>query len=126
MASRGSALKALAPLDHRRCFVTVGATASFRQLLEEIAQPSFLASLADNGFECLDVQCGPDHEWFDGTISSLTDDEKHGIKITTFSLTNDMQGYMLRCRGEKGVRAPGVVISHAGEFEFPRLGVSGK
>ncbi|KAK5661656.1 hypothetical protein OQA88_9756 [Cercophora sp. LCS_1] len=114
MASQASALKALQPLSNRRCFVTVGATAGFRQLLDEITEPAFLAFLAKSGFESLDVQCGPDHEWLTTKISNLGADENHGVKITAFNLTNDMQGYMLRCRGEKGVRAPGVVISHAG------------
>src|SRR5207244_2831402 len=48
----------------RNCFVTVGATASFKLLLEEICRPEFLVQLRQCGYTGLDVQCGPDLEWF--------------------------------------------------------------
>jgi len=97
-----------------RCFVTVGATAGFRQLLEEVGDPSFLATLARLGFHSIDVQCGPDLAWFQAKLASLHDSEKHEMEVSAFDLTDNMQKYMVACRGERGVRLPGCIISHAG------------
>jgi len=98
----------------RRCFVTIGATAAFRQLLVEIIQPEFLKCLSDNGFDVLEVQCGPDYDWFQEQVNALAETSKHGIDITCFALTNNMASHMLACRGEAGIRLAGCVISHAG------------
>lgn len=100
----------------RRCFVTVGATAGFRQLLEEILEPEFLKALSVLGFEFMDVQCGPDHGWFEERVQKMEDRSKYGIKIVAFGLTDNMMHYMLQCRGERGVRLPGCIIAHAGEL----------
>lgn len=106
-------------LPGRRCFVTVGATASFRALVEEVSTPTFLRSLAQHGYTRLDVQCGPDYQLFEQRVNSLGDEDKHGIAIGMFAYTDAMASYMLNCRGEANVRPAGCVISHGGEF--PRL-----
>ncbi|KAK0615019.1 glycosyltransferase family 28 C-terminal domain-containing protein [Bombardia bombarda] len=98
----------------RRCFVTIGATAGFRQLLDEIIQPAFLTCLAEHGFDMLEVQCGPDHDWFAQQTGSLEKEATHGVEIRSFEYTKDMQSHMLECRGEAGVRLAGCIISHAG------------
>ncbi|KAK3316719.1 hypothetical protein B0H66DRAFT_604995 [Apodospora peruviana] len=96
----------------RNCFVTIGATAGFRQLLAEIIQPDFLQCLAQYGYDVLEVQCGPDHAWFAAQTQALTD--KKGIDIRSFKYTNNMQGYMLACSGTilEAIRygAPVVVV----------------
>jgi len=97
-----------------RCFVTVGATAGFRPLLEEVASPAFLKALAEMGFTALTVQCGPDLAWFEAKVAGLGPGELHGIEVAAFDLTNNMQQYMVACRSERGVRLPGCIISHAG------------
>ncbi|KAK3381280.1 hypothetical protein B0H63DRAFT_475234 [Podospora didyma] len=96
----------------RRCFVTIGATAGFRQLLEEIIQPEFLQCLNSYGYSTLEVQCGPDCEWFAAQVEALP--YKHGIEILFFQYTKNMQYHMIQCRGEMGVRPAGCIISHAG------------
>jgi beta-1,4-N-acetylglucosaminyltransferase len=96
----------------RRCFVTVGATAGFRQLLDEISSPAFLRTIADLQYEALEIQCGPDFDWLQGKVQAL--DDKCGIKITCLQYTNNMKDHMLQCRGETGTRLAGCVISHAG------------
>lgn len=101
-------------LPGRRCFVTVGATASFRVLIEEVSSPTFLQCLAEHGYTRLDVQCGPDYQLFEQRINSLRDEDKHGIEIGMFAYTDAMADYMLACRGEAGVRPAGCVISHGG------------
>jgi len=97
----------------RRCFVTIGATAGFRQLLVEILQPEFLQCLGSYGYDILDVQCGPDHEWFQSQAAKLTN--TYGIAIRQFNYTDNMQSHMLECRGEVDRRLPGCIISHAGK-----------
>ncbi|KAK3682112.1 glycosyltransferase family 28 C-terminal domain-containing protein [Podospora appendiculata] len=98
----------------RRCFVTIGATAGFRQLLAEIIQPEFLQCLSRHGFDELDVQCGPDHPWFEEHTKTLNDTQTYGIQIRSFEYTKNMQEHMLACRSQPGVRQAGCVISHAG------------
>jgi beta-1,4-N-acetylglucosaminyltransferase len=103
-------------LPGRRCFVTVGATAGFAALLEEVSTPGFLQCLGDHGYRFLDVQCGPDVDLFHQRISNLSDEEKGGVSVLYFGYTPDMQGYILGCRGEENVRPAGCVISHGGKF----------
>ncbi|KAK4214643.1 hypothetical protein QBC37DRAFT_283250 [Rhypophila decipiens] len=96
----------------RHCFVTIGATAGFRQLLEEIIDDAFLRCLASFGYDTLDVQCGPDHGWFESQAAQLT--ETYGVRIQHFAYTDDMQTHMLESRGKAGYRLPGCIVSHAG------------
>ncbi|KAH8887751.1 hypothetical protein GQ53DRAFT_843878 [Thozetella sp. PMI_491] len=96
----------------RNCFITVGATAGFRPLLEEIISEKFLIALERHNYGSLIVQCGPDHEWFAAKVASLC--EKHGINITSFERTHSMAAEYLKCRGQKGVQLAGCVVSHAG------------
>ncbi len=100
-------LKELNPLSsednmdyQRHCFVTVGATAGFRPLLEEVTSDVFLKKLASSGFGHLTVQCGPDAKWFSAKISALND--HYGLRIDSFERTNDMKTHFLSCRGSKG------------------------
>ncbi|KAK4134006.1 glycosyltransferase family 1 protein [Trichocladium antarcticum] len=101
-------------LRGRHCFATVGATAGFRALLEELSTPGFLQSLAAHGFTALDVQCGPDLEFFRDRIVNLSNEETHGVAIRYFGYTETMRAHMLACRGELDVRLSGCVIAHAG------------
>jgi beta-1,4-N-acetylglucosaminyltransferase len=103
-------------LPGRRCFVTIGATAGFRSLLEEVLSSKFLESLAAHGFTTMDVQCGPDLKAFEGRLATLSEDERHGICVRSFGYTDDMESHLLACRGEQGVRPAGVVISHGGKL----------
>lgn len=97
----------------RHCFVTIGATAGFRQLLVEILEPKFLQCLSSYGYDILDVQCGPDHEWFRSQADKLTN--TYGVAIHHFAYTDNMQDHLLECRGLAGRRLPGCIISHAGK-----------
>lgn len=105
----------------RQCFITIGATAGFRQLLEEALDSEFLKCLSSYGYDRLDIQCGPDHEWFKSQVLSPSPPHTYGLKIRHFSYTNDMQSHMVECRGKVGHRPPGCIISHAGTF-FAFLG----
>ncbi|KAL2162424.1 hypothetical protein VTH06DRAFT_7337 [Thermothelomyces fergusii] len=101
-------------LPGRSCFVTVGATAGFRALLDEVSTVGFLQCLAEHGYATLVVQCGPDQAVFDNRVAGLSDADKHGVTIHSFGYTRDMQAHILNCRGQAGVRPAGCVISHGG------------
>lgn len=96
----------------RQCFITVGATAGFRQLIEEAMSDDFLRTLASLGYDRIDIQCGPDHDFFKMKASEIR--EFYGLKIRHFGYTGDMQSHMVECRGKAGHRLPGCIISHAG------------
>jgi len=103
--------------------VTVGATAGFRDLLDEVSTPGFLRALAEQGYGRLDVQCGPDLAHFRARVAALADKDRQGIEVSAFDLVDDITPFLVACRGEEGVRLAGCVISHAGKrFEFRRLG----
>jgi hypothetical protein len=114
------ASRARPALPGRRCFVTVGATAGFQSLLDEVSTPGFLRALANHGYDLLDVQCGPDHAAFQERVAGLRDEDKHGISVRSFRYTDEMNDYLIACRGELDVRLAGCVISHGGQF-YPRL-----
>ncbi|KAK0733273.1 glycosyltransferase family 28 C-terminal domain-containing protein [Lasiosphaeria miniovina] len=98
--------------EGRMCLVTVGATAGFPQLLAEVIKPEFLQCLASYRFKRLEVQCGPDYDWFAAQVEALSDN--YGIDIRCFTYTKNMSLCYVRCRGEAGVRLAGCVITHAG------------
>ena len=110
----------------RRCFVTVGATASFQKLLSDILEPQFLDCLGSRGFGELVVQTGPDHAWALARIASLGTEQPRSTgtpapneprwpTIQAVPYSNDLQTLMLPCRGEASQkRLPGAMISHGG------------
>ncbi len=102
----------------RRCFVTVGATAGFRSLLDEVSSPAFLRALAGHGYVRLDVQCGPDLAAFEERVARLRDNDTRGVDVRPFAYTGDMMEHLVACRGERGVRPAGCVISHGGKSSF--------
>ncbi|KAI1826107.1 hypothetical protein F4861DRAFT_537463 [Xylaria intraflava] len=100
----------------RTAFVTIGATAGFRGLLEEIVSDEFLTALKLLSFTDLIVQCGPDLEYF-GTIKPEDARKSYGVNITAFSYAPDLDKFFMqasRSEDENGKRACGVIISHAG------------
>lgn len=107
----------------RRCFVTVGATASFSSLLKEVLSKDFIDHLSSKGFTELLVQTGPDQDWaldkikFQ-TATCIQEGKGHETMrfptIEAFSYTTDMTSKMIACRGKPDQWLPGVMISHAG------------
>ncbi|KAI0451197.1 hypothetical protein F5B21DRAFT_488059 [Xylaria acuta] len=102
----------------RTAFVTIGATAGFRSLLQEVVSPKFLTTLRSLNFTDLVVQCGPDLEYF-GAIRPDHAPTSYGVEITTFSYAPDLKQYYLQAsqsdgHGDDGKRDRGVIISHAG------------
>lgn len=111
----------------KTCFVTVGATAPFDELIKAILEPKFLQTLRDADYTDLQIQHG--YEGQDNLFSRLSRDSKIAefcessqLKLTGFGFDKDgLDKYM---RGAKGI-APrglgtanateGAVMSHAGQ-----------
>ncbi|KAI0468105.1 hypothetical protein F4859DRAFT_506255 [Xylaria cf. heliscus] len=101
----------------RTAFVTIGATAGFRRLLQEVISPKFLTTLRSLHFTHLVVQCGPDLEYFD-TIKPDHAQTSYGVNITSFSYAPDLKPHYLQASQSKGdddggKRGRGIIISHA-------------
>lgn len=108
----------------KRCFVTVGATASFTRLIKAVLDPAFLEALHNHNYTELRVQYGKDgKKTFDDYTWVLSDEQKQRFEI-------DITGFDFRKEGlrdeilatkrvfgksqYKGVE--GCVISHAGRY----------
>ncbi|KAJ5086805.1 hypothetical protein NUU61_008112 [Penicillium alfredii] len=108
------------------CFVTVGATASFHGLLQQVLDLHFLATLSQFGYTHLLIQYGRDGRSVFETFLANNPSERHGIIVEGFDfntagLTKEM--YRTRADHERGT---GLVVSHAGTgtiLEALRLGV---
>lgn len=99
------------------CFVTIGATASFDELLEAVLSPTFLATLENIGYTDLVLQYGKDGL---SVLDRFRESEKHVSKTTSkinisgFDFNKQGLGQEMRAaKGEDG-DLEGVVISHAG------------
>lgn len=104
----------------KRCFVTVGATASFFDLVKEVLSEPFLTALLDQGYNDLRIQYGKGgQKLFEDHVRLLSDDIKSKITISSFEydkngLLPEMQAAK---RDYKSSPYPGFVgcaVSHAG------------
>lgn len=99
----------------KHCFVTIGATASFRTLIDAVTQPAFIGSLTKHGYTNLDVQCGPDLTLFQEKEKALK--ILPSIKVTGFDFDGaGLTKHMVKCKARKEGEAEGVVVTHAGEL----------
>ncbi|KAK5937480.1 N-acetylglucosaminyldiphosphodolichol N-acetylglucosaminyltransferase catalytic subunit alg13 [Knufia obscura] len=106
----------------KRCFVTVGATASFTSLIRAVLEPTFLEALGKEGYTELRMQFGKGgKKTFDDYSWVLPDELKQrlGISITGFDFNKDgLREEMLAAKRTYGkskyAGVEGCVISHAG------------
>lgn len=109
----------------RRLLVTGGATVPFVGLLEESTSVDFLQKLHSQGFTHVFLQCGSAHDQILARLNS--DGYGSGLQIETFGFCRDLKSlFKEHCRGEKGVRAAGVVMGHAGYYTFTQVGANSK
>lgn len=98
----------------RVCFVTTGATAEFRELIEALFKPDVLELLVKEGFTKLHVQCGATLK---DIHSLLPPDLEAPLKIRCYDFKkNGLREDMLECQERKGIRQRGIVIMHAGTY----------
>lgn len=101
--------------NDRVALVTGGATVVFRELLDEVLQPEFLAALKKHGFRKLLVQSGLYHETVLEKLRAIGRPEKLDVEVESFPFDTDLKSRMRTLRGQAGGQPAGVVISHAGE-----------
>jgi beta-1,4-N-acetylglucosaminyltransferase len=96
------------------CFVTVGATAAFRKLLEQVLTSDFTKTLAGHGYTHLLVQYGKDgKELFDEFAANL--EAHNGLTFGGFDFQPSIDGFMLQTVERKVYdRERGLIICHAG------------
>jgi beta-1,4-N-acetylglucosaminyltransferase len=113
MASKRTA----ADTSGKRCFVTIGATAAFNDLLEAVLQPSFFAALQNANYSELRIQYGKEglkvfNEKVEKQLKSIH--EQYGIEVTGFDFNKlGLDEEMKMAKGSSKLNE-GTVISHAG------------
>jgi len=98
--------------QNKICFTTIGATASFPQLIKSVLSVPFLSALKSHGYTELLVQYGEDGKSLYEPLERLAKEAmgETGVKVSGFGLDKKgLGGYMRKAR-EGG----GVVVSHAG------------
>ncbi|KAF2404049.1 family 28 putative glycosyltransferase [Trichodelitschia bisporula] len=103
------------PLE-RRCFVTIGATAQFDDLVRAVLNPAFLCALQKSGFTSLRVQYGNSNDVFTKLLAQANEDLVDELKLDVvgFAFKESLKDDMLMARQKPEWRADGVVITHAG------------
>ncbi|KAJ5345003.1 hypothetical protein N7452_003007 [Penicillium brevicompactum] len=96
------------------CFVTVGATASFEALLEQVLTSEFLETLADRDYTHLLLQYGKDGEKiYNNFLQSGV--SHHGLTLGGFDFKPSIEPEMvMTTEREKPQQERGLVICHAG------------
>ncbi|KAL9608401.1 MAG: hypothetical protein Q9167_006764 [Letrouitia subvulpina] len=101
----------------RTCFVTIGATASFDQLINATLSPDFLQALQASDYTTLTLQYGKNGqqilEEFRETVASGRRRD-YGIEVTGFDFNKQGLGQQMKTAKAGKSRQEGVVISHAG------------
>lgn len=106
---------------HKRCFVTIGATAPFDKLIQAIFAPPFLQALSDAKYTELRIQHGKEGQAiFDANLKAA-ESRSDRLHISGFDFDKKgLSGEMLAARGspskDPSVADPseGLIISHAG------------
>ncbi|KAE8445318.1 hypothetical protein EG329_013556 [Mollisiaceae sp. DMI_Dod_QoI] len=106
------------------CFVTTGATAEFRELIQAVLSPDCLRALKDEGFTTMNFQCGDTLKDF----PSLMPHNILGMELNAFAFKKDgLNRDMRECQALEGQREQGLIILHAGAgtvMDAMRLGLS--
>jgi beta-1,4-N-acetylglucosaminyltransferase len=100
--------------------VTIGATASFRTLIDAVTSKEFLKTLNHLEYSHLTIQCGPDLEYVkdsklpEDQLEELMKEYKLDVKLfdfNRFGLGEEMKG----CKSNRNRSREGIVVSHAGK-----------
>ncbi|KAL8940691.1 MAG: hypothetical protein Q9216_002678 [Gyalolechia sp. 2 TL-2023] len=99
------------------CFVTIGATAAFDQLLKAILTARFLQALQALGYTSLRLQYGKNGSKIldeSGIVDEPGKGAQYGIEVSGFDFNTKGLGQEMWVTKAGEDRAEGVVISHAG------------
>ncbi|CAG7934695.1 unnamed protein product [Penicillium olsonii] len=96
------------------CFVTVGATASFEKLLEQVLSSAFLEALAQRHYTHLLLQYGKDGEKVYNEFLA-SGKSHHGLTVGGFDFKPSIEPEMIMTTERKQAQQErGLIISHAG------------
>ncbi|KAI1473488.1 glycosyltransferase family 1 protein [Daldinia eschscholtzii] len=106
------------PARRKYVFVTIGASASFKLLIEEVLSGAFLAKLKSLGFTHLTIQCGPDYDYFLTAKPKENPDDPNDLLVEGFPYHDDIRRFMKLTTANDdpnmGLRDRGLIITHAG------------
>jgi beta-1,4-N-acetylglucosaminyltransferase len=101
------------------CFITIGATAGFNELITAALDDEFLKVLSHHGFTNLLIQYGKEGKAIFEARQKTVQPQEHGVKLEGFAFNSEGLGAEMRAaKAEKG-SLEGVVISHAGQIFSP-------
>ncbi|KAL8970686.1 MAG: hypothetical protein Q9183_001396 [Haloplaca sp. 2 TL-2023] len=101
-------------MTQKVCFVTIGATAAFDQLLRAVLASRFLQALQGSGYTTLSLQYGKNGQQILADFDAIAQTEKHNIEVTGFDFNKQGLGREMWAAKAGEDREEGVVISHAG------------
>jgi beta-1,4-N-acetylglucosaminyltransferase len=108
--------------DSKLCFVTMGATAPFNDLIESVLSPSCLDTLLESGFTHLLVQYGSArdvYEQFSALARAYMQETKAKRDLIIDGIGFNPDG--LQAQFQLVQRSKGLVISHAGTDDCATL-----
>ncbi|TAQ90162.1 hypothetical protein B7494_g1458 [Chlorociboria aeruginascens] len=109
----------------KECFVTVGATADFPDLVAGVLSADMIEALGEEGYTRLTMQVGRSYEYYLNLQKTAL--QLPSLKITAFAFNKKGLGEeMLSVKAVEGKSHEGVVISHAGAgtiLDAMRLGL---
>lgn len=112
----------LLTLNMKLCLVTVGATASFEKLIQQVLSREFLATISKYNYTHLLVQYGKDGQpIFDDFLAKNPEgcEALHGIGIGGFDFKPSMTAsVMMAMKNPAKDQEQGMMISHAGEISY--------
>jgi len=110
----------------RECFVTIGATAGFKALIDAVLAPKFLQTLSELQYTRLIIQAGPDMPHYHA-VKPTSSETSYDIEVSAFDYNKTGLGEQMRgCQGKLPAVREGIVITHAGSgsiLEALRVGV---
>lgn len=97
------------------CFITTGATAEFRELIEAVLAPACMKLFKQEAFTTLNFQCGETFKDFEKLKTErLEPADIEGLSINAFDFKQGLTKDMRECQAVAGVRLQGLIIMHAG------------
>ncbi|OTA70308.1 glycosyltransferase family 1 protein [Hypoxylon sp. EC38] len=98
--------------------VTVGASASFKPLIEEVLSDAFITKLKSLHFTHFIVQCGPDYDYFESAKPKRNPNDPNDLEVVGFPYKNSFRAWFALATesrpDEPYPRAKGLIITHAG------------
>ncbi|KAF4636364.1 hypothetical protein G7Y89_g1732 [Cudoniella acicularis] len=108
---------------HRECFVSIGATANFPELLAAAVSEGTLKKLKELNYTDLTLQVGGLVDYF----HQIKPEDDNGINIKYFAFNkHGLEHEMKKCQAKEGESAEGLVVCHAGAgtiLDAMRLGL---